>query len=1392
MSAQVRAPTGGLADPLRVHLAEQLNQAVEESAADPLSFAQQRLWFLDQLEPNSPLYNIPSVARLTGVLDVAALERALNAIVARHESLRARFVSRMGEPAQIIDETADLRLQVRDLTGCTEEELRRLMREETQRPFNLGADRLVRVSLLRLKAEEHVFMVTMHHIVSDEWSYGIFYRELAQFYAGFTQGRQVQLPELPIQYADFAHWQREWLQAKALERQLGFWKQQLSGAPVALELPTDHPRRSTPTLAGAVQQRRLDSTLSDQLKQLARGQGATLFMVLLAAFKAFLYRYTQQEDIVVGSPVSGRSRLETEDLIGFFVNTLPLRTKLSSEMTFQHLLAQVRETALAAFSNQDLPFEKLVEALQPDRSSSQTPFVNVMFMFQSGLTKPIELAGLGLEFLPSGTGTAKFDLTLGIQDSAEGLLLGTEYSTDLFEAGSIARWLGQFETLLRGIVAQPAQRLRELPLLSEAERRQVLVEWNQTHTDYPRNRCVHELFEAQAAQTPNAVAVVFEDKKLSYRELNRRANQLAHHLRRCGVEPRMNVGLCLDRSLEMVVGMLGILKAGAAYAPLDPALPRERLTVMLEELQVPVLLTRRGLADALPAGCAPRLLCLESEWRAIARENADELVCEVEAEDVAYISFTSGSTGRPKGVCLPHRSIVRLVKNTRCFEFSAKDIFLQTVPISFDASLLEVWGALLHGARLVLPPPHLPSLSELVEVMDKQRVTTAWFTTGLFHQLVEHHPEALQSLHLLVTGGDVLSPAHAKKALRFLSQGRLVNGYGPTENGTFSTSYLVPPQLESQRSIPIGRPISNSYCYILDAHLQPVPIGVPGELYVGGDGLAAGYLRRPELTAERFIANPFKPGARLYKTGDRARYLPEGNIEFLERMDFQVKIRGFRVEPGEVEARLLEHPAVRQCVVVPRADAAGQKQLIAYIVPRPDASAASAAAAARPEQGDSRCPAGAQWQALRLGQPRPEELQEFLRSHLPDYMIPAGFVTLPELPLSPTGKVNHSALPTPEARREASGSTHLEPRDETEQRLQQLWQMVLDVRPIGMRDKFFALGGHSLLAVRLVAEVERSFGKKLRVATIFQNPTIEQFATLLRNGSNAGTDSAIIEIQPRGSRPPLLLVHGAGGGMFWGYANLARHLGPEQPVFAFKSRGLDGREEFATIESMAAAYLADLRAFQPRGPYYLGGYCFGGVVAFEMARRLQAQGEQVALLALINTGAPNSSYAQFQWSPATAARFTVNLGRRLAHFAACPSDKLLGYVQWKGGLVLNRFRGRLQRAAAKRMQNDVDDWLDLTQFSADQRQVWHTHIRALEQFTPQTYPGPLTLFRSPVHGLYCSYDARCGWGDYAQGGVTLKLIPGAHETIMEEPRVQRLSAELQKLLTQAQLLFQSA
>jgi aspartate racemase len=1338
----------------------------------PLSFAQQRLWFLDQLKPCSPLYNLPTAVRLGGRLDREALSRAIQGIIARHESLRTCFIAEEGNPAQVVAPASAADLQVTDLTRCAarerEAELQRLLEAEARRDFDLTRGPLVRVLLIALGESDHVLLVNMHHIVSDAWSTGVFFRELAAHYEAFREGRLVALPELPIQYPDYAAWQREWMQGSVMEKQLAYWKRHLQGAPSLLELPADKPRPARQSFSGGRATRPLAQPLTDALKRLSQAEGATLFMTLLAAFKVLLHRYTRQANVVVGSPVACRHQLETEGLIGFFVNTLALHTDLSGNPTFRETLARVRQGTLEGMAHQDLPFERLVEELQPMRSSGYTPLVQVLFVFQTDAAQSLCLPGLTISALALDTGTSKFDLTLAVEDRAGGLRVAVEYSTDLFKESTIHRMLGCFQTLLEAIAANPSQRIGELPLLTEAERRQVVVTWNGTQTDYPRNKTIPELFEAQVEKTPDAVALVFGESQLTYRELNGRANQLAHHLQKHGVTPGTNVGLCLERSAELIVGLLGILKAGGAYVSLDPAYPRERLASMLADVQARVVLTQKKLQNVLPeldpsrqdgaARHALLVVCLDTGWGAIAREHPINPVGGASAESPAYVSFTSGSTGRPKGVCVPHRGVVRLVKDTDYVHFGPAEVFLQLAPVAFDASTLEIWGPLLNGGRLVIFPPRTPTLTELGGFIQRHHITTLWLTAGLFHQMIEEQLESLRGVRQLLAGGDVLSVPHVKNALERLRGCRLINGYGPTENTTFTCCHRITSVDAETRSIPIGRPIANTQVYILDDYQQPVPVGVPGELCIGGDGLALGYVNRPELTAEKFVRPPFSSGlgTRLYKTGDLVRWLPDGVIEFLGRSDTQVKIRGFRVELGEIEAVLSRHPGVRECVVAARADASGNKQLVARFVS--DAPTA----------------------------PTTGELREHLRRTLPDYMMPAVWMRLDSLPLNANGKVDRNALPAPDRPATDSAASFIAPRDAMEAQLARTWEEVLGLQPIGVTDHFFDLGGHSLLAVRLVARIEKTFGRKIPVATVFQSPTVAQLANVLRELPAEGVNSSLVAIQPRGARPPLFLIHGVGGGMFWGYTNLARHLGTDQPVHAFKSRGMDGLDEFGTIEEMAAHYAAELRAVQPDGPYCLGGYCFGGNVAFEVARQLQRQGARIALLALINCAPPNSSYHRIRITSTFCLKFLKNLGYWAGYLCQLKRDQQRDFLLWKLRAMKKKFLRLFKRSRGASTDFDVEDLVDLSAHSAERRKLWETHVRALMSHRPGPYAGHVTLFRTRGHSLLCSFDDAYGWQEFAAGGVTVKIVPGAHESILDEPYVQTLAEVMRQSLRDTQ------
>jgi len=905
----------------------------------PLSFAQQRLWFLDQLEPNSPLYNVPTAVRLSGALSVEALQKSLDAIVVRHEALRTVFVAVDGNPVQVIGESRSVEFRVTDLShqpvSERESELQCLLKEQVRRPFNISADLMLRASLVRLGDEEHLLLLVMHHIASDGWSRGVLFREITALYQAFSTGESSPLSELSIQYADYAVWQRHWLQGKILARQLSYWKKQLSGIPL-LELPTDRPRPVIQTFRGARQSLVLPKSLVDRLKQLSRCEGVALFITMLAAWQTLLHRYTGQQDISIGSPIAGRNDVETEGLIGFFVNTLVLRTDLSADPTFRQLIARVRAVALEAYEHQDLPFEKLVEELHPDRNQRHSPLFQVMFAFQNLPVQVLALSGPTLSPVEIESETAKFDLTLLIEDPAGKLKAVLEYNTDLFNRDTIERMLGHYQTLLEGIVENPERIISELPLLSEAEKHQLLVEWNDTKREYPRDKCIHELFEEQAEKIPDAIAVVFEDEQLTYRELNGKANQLAHHLREQGVRPEVLVGICVERSLEMVVGLLGILKAGGAYVPLDPEYPKERLAFQLEDTKARVLLTQERLLGDLPEHDG-RVICLDRDWAKIARESEANLESGVTAENLAYVIYTSGSTGQPKGATNMHRGICnRLLWMQEAYKLTEEDRVLQKTPFSFDVSVWEFFWPLITGSRLVMARPggHQDS-RYLVELITQQQITTLHFVPSMLRLFLEEpRIESCKTLRQVICSGEALSFDLQERFFERVSA-KLYNLYGPTE-ASIDVTYWECQKRSTRAIVPIGRAIANTQLYILDGNLQPVPVGVTGELHISGDGLARGYLNRPELTEEKFIANPFNadPTSRLYKTGDLARYLPDGNIEFLGRIDHQVKIRGYRIELGEIEAVLNQDLWIQDAVVIARGDLSGDRHLVAYVVPK--------------------------------------------------------------------------------------------------------------------------------------------------------------------------------------------------------------------------------------------------------------------------------------------------------------------------------------------------------------------------------------------------------------------------------------------------------------------------
>lgn len=1051
-----------------------------------LSLDQERLWFIDQLEPGSAAYNLCTSFHLAGRLHVSALERSFDELIERHETLRTTFPAVAGLPRQVIAPVLKMSMERVDLKQLSEaereENLQSLIVVQGQQPFDLAAGPLLRAALFELSETEHVLVMTMHHIITDKLAHDLLWRELTILYDAFSKGQPSPLAELPIQYADYALWQRQRMQEGPMQAKLAYWKKQLAGASFVFELPADHSRPAVQTYRGKRQFRVQPISRWEGLKALSRRENVTLFMTLLAAFQAWLYRYTEEEDILVGTPFANREMPETEGLIGFLLNMLVLRVDLSGDPSFRQLLRRVRAVALDAYANNDLPLVKLIQELQPERDLSRNPLFQVAFVFVDNHNSVVEQTDLMMTKIEVDGGSSIFDLMLGIRDKEKDSTILFEYSTDLWDEPTIARMLDHFETLLDGILSDPEQRLSELPLLAPAEKIQVLEEWNNTsRCDLPKT-CLHRLFEEQAERHPDAIAVQFEEQRLSYAELNARANQVARHLRSMNLRTGALVGIYLERSVEMIVGLLGILKAGGTYLPLTPAYPPARLSYMLTDAGVEVLLTQQCLLATLPDG-APRSLCLDSEWEAIAQRSGENLSGETESEQAAYVIYTSGSTGKPKGVQIPHRAVVNLLASmSRRPGLSETDTLLAVTSLSFDIAVLELLLPLVSGARLVIADSEaVADAQRLMALLAACGATIMQATPATWRMLIGAGWQGQSGLQILC-GGEALARDLADQLLHRGTA--LWNLYGPTETTIWSAIDKVSggDQLPS-----LGRGIANTQLYVLDQHLHPVPVGVPGELHIGGAGLAHGYLNRPELTAEKFIPNAFSkdPGDRLFRTGDRVRIASDGNLEFQGRLDRQVKLRGFRIELGEVEAALNSHSSIRENVVIIRDDGAGNERLIAYVVTEPS-----------PEELTS------------------NELRRFLEEKLPAFMIPSAFITLDELPLTQNGKVDRKVLPAPGDQELPKEKGHVAPQTVVEQRLVEIWSEVMKLEKIGAADNFFDLGGHSLMATQIISRVRECFQTELTLRQFFASPTVAGLAQHVEAGISAGKSANEFAIVP--------------------------------------------------------------------------------------------------------------------------------------------------------------------------------------------------------------------------------------------------------------------------------------
>lgn len=1339
-----------------------------------LSFSQERLWFLDQLMPGSPVFNVPMAVPVSGALDRSVLQRCVNEIVRRHEVFRTKFLTVDGKPTPVISEAVPAPIPMIDLTSLAEParavECQMLAKAESLRPFDLERGPLVRTTLIRLSQQESIFLLTMHHIVSDGWSILIFFRELSALYQAFAKGEASPLAELPVQYADFAQWQRDWLQGEVLERQLAYWKNKLAGELPVLDLPADRPRPAVQTYPGDRVTLTLPGELTAQLTELSQREGATLFMTLLAAFKILLQRHTGQEDIIVGSPMANRPQTETEGLIGFFLNNLALRDDLSGDPDFRQLLARVRQTALDAYANQDVPFERLIGELKPERDLSRTSIFQVYFNLFS-FSDQIDLPnGSTVSFvdawLASEEDLSKFDLTLYAGVGAKEIKLAFAYNTDLFVRTRIEQMADQFGYLLSQIVARPDEKISRFSLVTPHTKK-VLPNPTQTLAAHQTN-AVHELFSAQAQLHPDKTAVEDTRESWSYRDLDSRSNQLANYLRAGGIRTGDVVAIYGHRSVALVWAILAVLKAGAAFLILDPDYPVERLISCLE------IATPGGFLHLEAAGILPEALnqfvetldlCrLELPARAdlLASYSNETPRVNIGADDLAYIAFTSGSSGKPKGVMGRHGPLTLFTSwATNKFDLNERERFCMLSGLAHDPLHRDIFTPLQLGGTVCIPDQQdIESPARLRSWMKQKQVTVANLTPAMSQLLSEGATDAEQvtSLRYSFLVGDVLTKRDVARLRKLAPKITCVNLYGSTETQRAVGHYVVPntedakdnsPSFDKQ-VLPLGRGIRDVQLLVLNREQQMCGIGEPGEIYFRSPHLAKGYLGDAILTNERFIRNPFTnaDGDRLYRTGDLGRYMPDGNVEHLGRADRQVKIRGFRIEPAEIEAVLTQHPDVKEAAVIAQRNDSDETCLIAYVV------------------GDQRIAASV--------------LRDYVGERLPVYMVPSAFMILEALPLTPNGKLDRAALPRPNQIQANRHDDHTAPRSATERALAEVWQEVLSIESIDIHENFFELGGHSLLAVRLFAAMEKRFGKRLPLATLFQAPTIRQLAALLKDDPSAPW-SSLVPIQPLGSRKPFFCVHAVGGNVLE-YYDLARHLGTDQPFYAFQSRGLDETQTPHTcIEDMAAHYVKELREFQPEGPYFIGGRSLGGTIAFEMARQLNAQGQEIGLLALLDSypvGHAKLS-AQHDSSKSEVRHYLKKAGAHFSNMRTLPLTEKFGYLLDKSQYLPIRIKSRAWRTIYRSYQSlgqEVPRAL---------RIIEEFNWLAAREYTPHFYDGQITLFWASKD-LRAKFDLLEGWQSLALGGMEVHEVPGTHLDMIKEPHVAELAKKLDQCLLRAQ------
>jgi amino acid adenylation domain-containing protein len=1333
-----------------------LTHAINSTGLYPLSSAQSRIWFMENLDKTITAYNIPLDFRITGTLYTDLLEKSINLLIERHEALRTIFTDVKGFPFQKILPELFIPVEIvhleKEPEGLKEDLIRNHSLEHAKYKFNITHGPLCHFSLLVTGHQEYVFLLNFHHLVCDASSVGIFMEELAEVYQSLVNQKQPDLPPILYRYSEYASSEKQWLTGEEYKAQLNFWKKELAGIPDILKLPIDHPRPKVQTYNGSEYHFSIDRGLKEKLGMISQKNGTSLFIPLLTAFGVLLSRYSLQDDFVIGVPVAKRNHFELESLIGVLINSLPVRFNFSEDTTFTEAIQASKEKFFAAYENQEVPFERLVEELKVKRNMSSPPIFQALFNYLTVYKKEIHLPGLLFQMLDGERNTSQLDLTLTVHDHKSGLDCNFEYNTDLFTKETIVRLAGNYLTFLQQIPTREDLPVRAIPLLTPAESRLMLHEWNQTMADYPSDKCIHQKFEEQVRKSPDSVALVFENEELTYTELNERANKLAHYLIRKGAKEDTFVAICVERSIDLMVGILAIAKTGGAYLPLDPIYPKARLGLILDDAQPVLLLTQNSLKDSIPE-CKAEILYIDD--RDAYHNESTENLTYGNPQKPAYILYTSGSTGKPKGVQIKHNSTLNVVNSiTKKLQVTSGDTLLAVTTVAFDVAEMDFYLPLLNGAKLVIANQETVHDIELLKAKFDESGATLFFSTPvMFKMLILSSWKGRPDIRVL-SGGEAFSRELADKLLQRCKE--VWNGYAPTETTIYSLVQKVSPEnTTGEGYVELGRPLDNTILYVLNSKKVPVPIGVPGELYIGGEGVSTGYLNLPEMTKERYIQDPVgsDPAKRFYKTGDLVQYKPDGTIAFLNRSDFQVKIRGFRIELGEIESVLSQITGIKENVVVVREDKTSEKMLIAYYTTNGKTEIAH------------------------------KELRQYLKERLPDYMIPSAFVLLKQFPLTSTLKVDRKALPDPDLNSSRESTGYVAPKTQTEQSLARIWASLLNQKKIGIHDDFFEIGGHSMIAVALMVKIEKELNIRLPLASLFERSTIHLLAELIDQDSDAIEWRSLVPIRPAGIKKPLFLVHGLGLNVLL-YTTVINFLDPEQPVYGLQAKGLNGVDEpLDTIEKIAAYYITEIQTIDKDGPYALAGFSLGGRIAYEMARQLDEMGKKVSFLGVLDATAESSvTHQPFLTRTQYRMKYFINyISWNIASFFKEPTQTKLSVIRRRWNGLEKRMRGldiKVQKEdlVSKGKKNELPKYL---------RKVHRANSWANRNYVIRPYNGTVHLYKAKKQTFYIPEPEDYGWNRVAKGGVIIHEIPGEHSNTFAPPNDKYFANILQQSLDES-------